>query len=230
MRSLSQALQHELPSQLPPAGAMLYGYVDATETGYRRVRFASTAYQLASSIYRGDALAAALTAAGVPSTHADGRFTLTPATAGQLTGLDRLGVLLGLIAKAGDSIPSAASFTSSRLSPVAIPLAGYHVEAQRIDADDERVPDRLERDMGFVWGGARVVTVLLTLHKWALDAWLFGWCQRGKVAIEGGNASLFGAGQPGGAITGRVISTTTPRWLGDAQLRAEVRVTLAVED
>jgi hypothetical protein len=230
MRSLSQALQHELPSQLPPAGAMLYGYVDATETGYRRVRFASTAYQLASSIYRGDALAAALTAAGVPSTHADGRFTLTPATAGQLTGLDRLGVLLGLIAKAGDSIPSAASFTSSRLSPVAIPLAGYHVEAQRIDADDERVPDRLERDMGFVWGGARVVTVLLTLHKWALDAWLFGWCQRGKVAIEGGNASLFGAGQPGGAITGRVISTTTPRWLGDAQLWAEVRVTLAVED
>ena len=230
MRSLSQALQHELPSQLPPAGAMLYGYVDATETGYRRVRFASTAYQLASSIYRGDALAPALTAAGVPSTHADGRFTLTPATAGQLTGLDRLGVLLGLIAKAGDSIPSAASFTSSRLSPVAIPLAGYHVEAQRIDADDERVPDRLERDMGFVWGGARVVTVLLTLHKWALDAWLFGWCQRGKVAIEGGNASLFGAGQPGGAITGRVISTTTPRWLGDAQLWAEVRVTLAVED
>jgi hypothetical protein len=230
MRSLSQALQHELPSQLPPAGAMLYGYVDATETGYRRVRFASTAYQLASSIYRGDALAPALTAAGVPSTHADGRFTLTPATAGQFTGLDRLGVLLGLIAKAGDSIPSAASFTSSRLSPVAIPLAGYHVEAQRIDADDERVPDRLERDMGFVWGGARVVTVLLTLHKWALDAWLFGWCQRGKVAIEGGNASLFGAGQPGGAITGRVISTTTPRWLGDAQLWAEVRVTLAVED
>ena len=230
MRSLSQALQHELPSQLPPAGAMLYGYVDATETGYRRVRFASTAYQLASSIYRGDALAAALTAAGVPSTHADGRFTLTPATAGQLTGLDRLGVLLGLIAKAGDSIPSAASFTSSRLSPVAIPLAGYHVEAQRIDADDERVPDRLERDMGFVWGGARVVTVLLTLHKWALDAWLFGWCQRGKVAIEGGNASPFGASQPGGAITGRVISTTTPRWLGDAELWAEVRVTLAVED
>jgi len=230
MRSLSQALQHELPSQLPPAGAMLYGYVDATETGYRRVRFASTAYQLASGIYRGDELAAALTAAGVPSTHVDGRFTLTPATAVQFTGLDRLGVLLSLVAKAGDSIPSAASFTSSRLSPVAIPLAGYHVEAQRIDADDERVPDRLERDMGFVWGGARVVTVLLTLHKWALDAWLFGWCQRGKVAIEGGNASPFGAGQPGGAITGRVISTTTPRWLGDAQLWAEVRVTLAVED
>jgi hypothetical protein len=230
MRSLSQALQHELPSQLPPAGAMLYGYVDATETGYRRVRFASTAYQLASSIYRGDALAAALTAAGVPSTHADGRFTLTPATAGQLTGLDRLGVLLGLIAKAGDSIPSAASFTSSRLSPVAIPLAGYHVEAQRIDADDERVPDRLERDMGFVWGGARVVTVLLTLHKWALDAWLFGWCQRGRITLEGGNASPFGASQPGGAITGRVMSTASPRWLGDAQLWAEVRVTLAVED
>lgn len=230
MRTLAQALQHELPAQLPPAGAMLYGYVDATETGYRRVRVASTIYQLASSIYRGDALASALTAAGVPSVHAEGRFTLTPASAGEFTGIDRLAVLLGLVARAGDRIPSAASFTSSRLSPVAIPLAGYHVEAQRIDADDERVPDRLERDMGFVWGGARVVTLRLTLHKWALDAWLFGWCQRGKVTVEGGNASPFGASQPGGAVTGYVISTSTPTWLGEAQLWAEVRVTLAVED
>ena len=229
MRTLAQALQHELPSQLPPAGAMLYGYVDASETGYRRVRFGPTAYQLASGVYRGDALAPALTAAGVSSTHAAGRFTLTPGSAAQFTGLDRLGVLLGLVAKAGDSIPSAASFTSSRLSPVAIPLAGYHVEAQRIDADDERVPDRLERDMGFVWGGARVVTLRLTLHKWALDAWLFGWCQRGKVTVEGGNVSPFGSTQPGGAVTGRVISTTTPTWLGEAQLWAEVPMTLAVE-
>jgi hypothetical protein len=84
--------------------------------------------------------------------------------------------------------------------------------------------------MGFAWGGARVVTVLLTLHKWALDAWLFGWCQRGRITLEGGNASPFGASQPGGAITGRVMSTASPRWLGDAQLWAEVRVTLAVED
>lgn len=229
MRTLAQALQHELPAQLPPAGAMLYGYVDASETGYRRVRFGPTAYQLASGIYRGDALAPALTAAGVVSTHAAGRFTLFPAAAAQFTGLDRLGVLLGLVAQAGDSIPSAASFISSRLSPVAIPLAGYHVEAQRIDADDERVPDRLERDMGFVWGGARVVTLRLTLHKWSLDAWLFGWCQRGKVTLEGGNASPFGASEPGGAVTGYVISTSTPTWLGDAQLWAEVRMTLAVE-
>lgn len=229
MRTLSQALQHELPTQLPPAAAMLYSYVDATETGYRRVRFASTVFQLGSGIYRGDALATALTAAGVSTTHAAGRFTLTPSIAAEFTGLDRLGVLLGLVARAGDRIPSAGSFTSSRLSPVAIPLSGYYIEAQRIDADDERVPDRLERDMGFVWGGARVVTVRLTMHKWALDAWLFGWCQRGKVTLLGSNASPFGASQPGGALTGRVISTTTPTWLGDAQLWAEVRLTLAVE-
>jgi hypothetical protein len=230
MRSLSQALQHTLPAQMPPAGAMLYGYVDASETGYRRLRAGATTYQLASGIYRGDALAAALTSSGLPTTHAEGRFTVTPASSMALIGPDRLGVLLGLVARADGGVPAASSFTSSRLSPVAIPLAGYHVEAQRIDSDDEQVPDRLERDMGFAWGGARVVTVLLTLHKWALDAWLFGWCQRGRITLEGGNASPFGASQPGGAITGRVMSTASPRWLGDAQLWAEVRVTLAVED
>ena len=230
MRSLSQALQHGLPSELPPAAAMCFGYVDASVTGYCRLRAGSTTYQLASGIYRGDALATALTTAGLSTTHAAGRFTVTPASPMSLRGIDRLGVLLGLVARASDGIPSASSFTSSRLSPVAIPLAGYFVESQRIDADDEQVPDRLERDMGFVWGGARVVTVRLTMHKWALDAWLFGWCQRGRVTFEGSNASPFGASQPGGAITGRVLSTASPQWIGEAQLWAEVRVTLAVED
>ena len=229
MRTLAQALQHELPSQLPPAGAMLYGHVDASEVGYRRVQVGATTYQLASGTYRGDALASALTAAGLPTTHAAGRFTATPGSAGALVGLDRLGVLLGLVAQAGVTLPSASSFTSSRLSPVAMPLAGFTLEGQRIDADDERVPDRLERDIGFVWGGARVVTARLTMHKWALDAWLFGWCQRGLVSLEAGNLAALGPTEPGGMVTGRVMSTSTPTWLGDAQLWAEVRMTLAVE-
>ena len=230
MRSLSQALQHTLPTQLPPAGAMLYGYVDASEAGYRRLRAGSTTYQLAAGIYRGDAVAAAMTTAGLPTTHAAGLFTVTPASSMALVGPDRLGVLLGLVQRASNGVPAASSFTSTRLSPVAIPLAGYYVEGQRIDADDEQVPDRLERDMGFAWGGARVVTVLLTMHKWALDAWLFGWCQRGRITLEGANLSPWGASQPGGVITGRVMSTASPQWIGDAQLWAEVRVTLAVED
>lgn len=230
MRSLAQALQHPLPAQLPPAGAMVYGYVDASETGYRRLRAGPTTYQLASGLYRGDALAAGLTSAGLPVAHAAGLFTVTPASSMSLVGTDRLGVLMGLVQRASNVLPAASSFTSSRISPVAIPLAGYYVEAQRIDADDEQVSDRLERDIGYVWGGARVVTARLTMHKWALDAWLFGWCQRGKVTLEGGNVSPWGASQPGGAVTGRVMSTTSPSWIGEAQLWADVRVTLAVED
>ena len=229
MRTLTQTVQHELPAQLPPAAAMVYGYVDATELGYRLLRVGSTDYQLASGIVSGENLAAALTTAGVPTTHAEGRFTLTPTVPGVVIAWDRLGVLLGIVARAGGSLPSAASYTSTRLSPVAIPLAGYFVEAQRIDADDASIPDRLERDMGFVWGGARVVTVRLTMHKWALDAWLFGWCQRGRVTIKGSNAAALGPTEPGGTITGKVVSTGTPRWIGDAQLWAEVLVTLAVE-
>ena len=229
MRSLAQALQHPLPAQLPPASAMLYGYIDATEAGYRRLTLGSTAYVLAPAIYRGDAIASALTTAGAPTTHGSGLFTVSPASAMALSAPDRLGVLMGLVASASQSTLTESSFTSTRISPVAIPLAGYRVESQRVDSDDETVTDRLERDTGFVWGGARVVTVRLMMHKWALDAWLFGWCQRGKVTLEGSNASAFGASQPGGAVTGRVVSTSTPTWLGDAQLWAEVNVTLAVE-
>jgi len=229
MKSLSQTIQNELPSALPPAGAMLYGYVDTSETGYRQAMLGATTYTLASGIFRGDALAAQLSAVGVPTTHQAGRFTVTPSPAASWYSSDRLGVLMGLTARAGDTVLSAASHTSSRLSPVAIPLAGFYVASQRVDADDESMPDRLERDLGFAWGGARVVTINATLHKWALDAWLFGWCQRGRVTFEGSNAADLSGSQPGGKVTGHVIATSAPRWIGDAQIWAEISAQLAVE-
>jgi hypothetical protein len=75
-----------------------------------------------------------------------------------------------------------------------------------------------------------VLTVRLTLHKWALDAWLFGWCQRGKVTLVGNLDDILEPLRPNGRIDGRVMSTTTPTWLGEAQLWAEVTMTLAVEE
>jgi hypothetical protein len=148
-----------------------------------------------------------------------------------LTAPDRLAVIMGLTQQASLSpTSSASSFTSQRIAPVAIPIAGFYTQEHRVDADDERQNDRMERDMGYTWGAARVLTVRLTLHKWALDAWLFGWCQRGKVTLVGSVDDILEPLRPNGRIDGRVMSTSTPTWLGEAQLWAEVTMTLAVEE
>lgn len=235
MKSLAQTYSQPmpLPSALPPAAAMLYGYVDATEVGYRQLRFDATTYTLASAIYRADGLVAALNAAGggaFTAAHSAGIWTLTTSPARAFWSVDRLAVLLGLAEQAGLEHPSATSVQSSRVSPVAIPLAGYQVTQQRIEADDERVGDRLERDMGYVWQGARVVSLRLTMHRWALDAWLFGWCQRGRVAVVGSDASPLSGSRPTGTVTGRVVSAGLPRYQGDAKMWAEVDLVLAVEE
>jgi hypothetical protein len=231
MRTLSQALQHPLPDVLPPPAAMLYGYVDTSEAGYRTLRVGSTTYTVTSGIYRADELATQLTSQGVPTTHAGGLYTVTPASATALRADDRLAVIMGLTQQASMTpTSSVSSFTSQRIAPVAIPLAGFYTQSHRVDADDERQNDRMERDMGYTWGAARVLTVRLTLHKWALDAWLFGWCQRGKVTLVGSLDDILEPLRPNGRIDGRVMSTSTPTWLGEAQLWAEVTMTLAVEE
>lgn len=232
MKSMNQTYAGPLPDglRLPPAAAMLYGYVDATESGYRRLALGATAYTIAPDVYRGDELAAALTAAGASTSHNAGLFSIFPDETTTLTATDRLAVLLGLLERAGMTTGSGDSFASGRISPVAIPLAGYSVTQQRIDADDERIGDRLERDMGYVWGGARVVTVRVTLHKWALDAYLFGWVQRGRVTVVGSQAAQVSGSVPGGSVTGRVLSAGQPSYLGDARFWAEVELVLAVEE
>lgn len=231
MRTLSQALQHPLPDVLPPPAAMLYGYVDTSETGYRSLRLGATTYTVPSGIYRADELPAELTALGAPTTQTGGLYTVTPASSTTLTAPDRLAVIMGLTQQASTTPTStASSFTSQRIAPVAIPVAGFYTQSHRVDADDDRLNDRMERDMGYTWGAARVLTVRLTLHKWALDAWLFGWCQRGKVTLFGSLDVPLDAATPNGRIDGHVMSTTTPTWLGEAQLWAEVSMTLAVEE
>lgn len=235
MKSLNQTYAQPLPTglELPLPSAMLYGYVDATETGYRRIGVGATTYTLPSGIHRADALPALLdsVSGGAFSTQlSNSIYTVFPDPAATLTATDRLAVLMGLAERAGVTTTGTSSeWNSSRIPPIAIPLAGYYVTQQRIEADDERISDRLERDMGYVWEGARVVTVRMTLHKWALDAWFFGWCQRGKVSVVGSQTSPLGSSLPGGAVTGRVISAGLPRYVGEAKFWAEVDLVLAVE-
>jgi len=231
MRSVSFSESQPLPSALPPAAAFLYGFVDATQNGHNRIRYGSTTVTLASAIFRGDGIAAGLTTAGLATTFANGLFTCTPSSADTLRAIDRLGVLMGLFAEASTlSTPSAASHTSERISPVAIPLAGFTILRQSIQADDELSPDRLNRDTGHVYGAARVLDVRCMMHKWSLDAVRFGWVLRGKVAFVGPDTDPIDASTPGGSITGRVIAVGEPAFIGAAQLWAEVTFTIAIEE
>jgi hypothetical protein len=231
MRSVSFAESQTLPASLPPAAAFLYGFVDATQDGHNRIRYGATTATLASAIYRGDGIAAALTTAGLATTFANGLFTCTPPSPNTLRAFDRLGVLMGLFHSASTaSTPSATSHTSERISPVAIPLAGFTVARQVIQADDELNPDRFNRDMGHVYGAARVLEVRAMMHKWSLDAVRFGWVMRGKVAFVGPDVNPLDGATPGGSITGRVIGVSEPTFIGAAQLWAEVAFTIAIEE
>jgi hypothetical protein len=231
MRSVSFTESQTLPASLPPAAAFLYGFVDATIDGHNRIRYGSTTVTLGAGIYRGDGIAAALTTAGLSTSFANGLFTCTPPSANTLRAFDRLGVLMGLFGRAStDSTASATSHTSERISPIAIPLAGFTITRQMIQAADELNPDRFNRDMGFVYGAARVLEVRAMMHKWSLDAVRFGWVMRGKVAFVGPDTNPIDASAPGGSITGRVIGVGEPTFIGAAQLWAEVAFTIAIEE
>lgn len=231
MKTFSFTHGEALPTTLPPAGAFLYGFIDARVLGYRQLRVGATTYTIASAVTRGDQVAAALTTAGVPTTFANGLFTVTPSPAATIRPPDRLGVLLGLFLKANlTAHPSTSSLTSERISPIAIPLAGFAVTSQNIQADDDMMTDRLLRQTGYVYGSARVFEVRVTLHKWALQALLFGWCMTGRVAFVGSDTNLVSGSTPDGSLTARVLSVSEPVFIGGAQLWAEVTFTVTMED
>jgi hypothetical protein len=105
------------------------------------------------------------------------------------------------------------------------------VRDHSIAADDEVLSDRLVRDTGYTYGAARVLSIEATMHRWSLDALLYGWCMTGRVAFVGPNASDIDAGVPEGSALGvRIISVDEPRFIGAAQLWATVRFTVAMED
>ena len=233
MKTLHRINTRDLPLTLPPAGAYLYGHVDATIDGYNKVQVGATTYTLASAVIRGDALAAAVTTAGVSCGLDNGIFSLIPPSAPDtFRCTNMLGVLMGIFHAPGSNpTDSVVRIDGQRISPVAIPLSGFSVRDHSIAADDEVISDRLVRDTGYTYGAARVLSIEATMHRWSLDALLYGWCMTGRVAFVGPNASDIDAGVPEGSALGvRIISVDEPRFIGAAQLWATVRFTVAMED
>jgi len=232
MKTLTQGTTDALPTTLPPAGAHLYGYVDTTIAGWRSLEWDLVLYTLSAGNYRGDALAAALVSAGVPASLSNGLFSVGAGSNFAISYVDRLGYLLGLARMASTrGTPAANPHISTRISPVAIPLAGFVVRSHEVRAEDEVITDRLQRDIGYVYGAARVLTITATMHRWSLDALLEGWCMTGRVAFVGPNATGISSSNPEGSALGvRILSVSAPKPIGAAQLWAEVSFVVAMEE
>ena len=223
-----------LPPQLPPAAGYLWGFVDGRINGHKTLRVGAADLNL-TAVTRADAIAGLLAATGVVTcTFADGLFTVAPTSPPQTLGgssSGRLGWLMGLLPRAMVTpLPAAASFVSSRVSPVAIPHLGAIWQRVEVDADDVLDVSRRMIPTGYVWGGVRVFDVSLTVHRWALEALAEGWCCRGKVAVECGSSSPMGPAEPGGIIEGTVLGVSEPEWLSASELIATVRMRIAVPE
>lgn len=225
-----------LPSTLPVARAWLYGYVRSDHPGYRTVRVGGLPATVASTTgQRWDAyvsaLSTALTSAAswTATLGTDGRVTLAGSSA-IVSYPDRLGWLLGMGKDGGTAEGAAATSVVSRFVPPAgIPLFGAQWDAVSVERERELVMDRSRRQGGYVWGGARVWRWTLTMHRYALDALMAGWCLRGQVTILGaGVSATMGSTEPGGALTGHALGLDgSPTWGGPSNDFATVRLLVA---
>jgi hypothetical protein len=219
-----------LPTTLPPASGHIYGWVDTSVPGHRELSLgggSTVNATIPSGYYRGDELATELTGQSIPTTFADGLFTVTAPVANTLISEDRLAAIMGLAARAGQTMPVLATWTSGRISPVAIPLLGAIWTRVTVDADDVLAMSRQQRASGYAWGAVRVWDVELLMHRWAFEAFEFGWCSKGKVSIVCGSDVAMSSSVTGGKIEGQVLSVTRPVWSSTVELQATVTLRIA---
>jgi hypothetical protein len=218
-----------LPATLPTPAAWLLGWVDTSVPGHRQIRYGATTVTVPSGYYRGDALAAQLTALGLPTALGPGVFTVTPPSPATLRSIDQLGVIMGLFALTNETRSSAATHTSNRISPVAIPLQGAHWTQLQVDSDDVLTMSRAARAAGYVWGAVRVWEVELYLARHAFEALQRGWCLRGKVTVTPAlsGVSPMSAGETQGLIEGQVLQVMRPEWTSPTEVQARVRMRIA---
>ena len=206
-----------LPATLPTAAAYLYGWVDTTIPGHRTITDGPSVRTLASGYHRGDALAAELTAAGLPCAFANGRFTASPTIPDEMTATDRLAVIMGFLGRAGHLLNTSATHVSAHISPVAIPLHGAMWNQITIDSDDVMQLSRQQRASGYAWGAVRVFDVELTLHRWAFEALSTGWCTRGRVTVVAGDDTPMSGTNPDGYIQGQVLQVSRPEVIDEIE-------------
>lgn len=225
-----------IPSTLPVARAWLYGYVRSDHPGYRTVRVAGNPATVASTtgkrwdLYVAD-LSTAMTAAAswTATLGTTGAVTLAGSSS-ILSYPDRLGWLLGMGLDGGTTEAVATTSRASRyIPPAGIPLFGAQWDRVSVEREREIAKDRSRRQAGYVFGGSRVWRWTLTMHRWALDALMTGWCTRGQVSILGaGVSAAMGSSEPGGVLTGHALGLDGgPVWGGPSMDFATVQLLVA---
>lgn len=220
---------------LPTAAAWLLGYVHTSVPGYRSFDVSGVTYTVTSAEYRFDALLEQMNTqllAAIGETVTDwsatgrGQYDAGGASENMDGTLDRLGWIIG----AGNEAGFVSGINPRYIPPAGVPLIGYTWDRCEKDADRNTVRDLYRRHQGYTWGGADIFRCRLHMHRWSLDAFLNGWCTRGKVTL-GGAAKLddpWSLADPKGAITGYVLGTSQPRWTDSIQSRAIVEMAIAV--
>ena len=220
---------------LPAAAAWLLGYVHTSVPGYRAFKVNGSTYTVSSAEYRFDALLEQMNTqvfGAIGDTVTDwsptgvGKFDAGAATTAIDESVDCLGWLIGSGAE-----PIVAQQVNPRyIPPAGIPLIGATWDRVEKDADRNTVRDLYRRHQGYTWGGADIFRCRLYMHRWSVDAFMTGWCARGKVTL-GGSAKLddpWSLADPKGAITGYVLGTSQPRWQDTIQSRAVIEMAIAV--
>jgi hypothetical protein len=220
-----------LPSSLPSPAAYLLGWVDTSVPGHRKISAGATTYTIPPGYYRGDKLADELTAQGLLTSYSAGIFEVKPSPDETLVATDRLGVIMGIHARGGATLPKRDTHISQRYSPVAIPLQGGHWSRVEVDADDVLTVSRTQRAAGYVWGFARVWQVELWMSRQAWEAFSFGWCSKGRVTLtpDLALADAMSGAESGGYLQGQVLSVSRGEWTSPTEVQARVTMRIAEE-
>lgn len=230
---------YQTPAQYPSQRAQyhIYSYVRTDVPGYRDIQIGSALCRLASGTYRFDEFVDVVdsaigafgfcTLAGAGAT--PGRVTIDLNVSAALGFPDRLGWLLGFGTEAGVTLSVGTTFASPFIPPGGFPLIGADWEEVELDRDLHANLDVLRRGSGYGWGGVRVWQVTATMTRWAVEAFLAGWVQRGRIAIVPAAypSTAMSSAQPSGYLDGYVIQVQRQRWLDAVEQFAELTFLLA---
>ena len=210
----------------PAPNGWLYGFIDTSVPGYRLIDNDGTALQLADGYYNFPAYIDELntkmaTDGGTATTDALGRVVISGSA--PMTWTDRLGWMIGLDVKPGDTSGSSATRTSDRPPPAAIPLMS--VSWSRIDRAVETniAVDRHRRGHGYLFGDADLMRFRLLLHVQALRSFRAGWCLAGQVIISTKNPAdfstdaLWSPSNTDGYVQGYVVGVEKGKWIDSTQ-------------
>jgi len=223
-------------NQWPTPSAWLYGFVDTTVPGYRKLDNNGTAVQLADGYYSFpayvDELNTKMGAVGGSATSDDlGRVTITGAA--PMTWTDRLGWMIGLDVLPGDDSGASSARTSDRPPAAAIPLMS--VSWSRIDRATESavVVDRHQRGHGYLFGDSELVRFTMLMHAQGLRSFRDGWTLAGQVIIstkspgDFSGDSAWSTSNTDGYLQGYVVGVSGGRWIDSTRTLWQTDLILA---